>query len=228
MAAEDQSLATYHLLLRTELRPQTAGPLTPSAANPLTSPSRTLRFKSPLQVSTADDAAVGLESQQLLSPQKSVRKMPKQPFKVLDAPALQDDFYLNLVDWSSQNVLAVGLGTCVYLWAAATGKVSKLCDMAEQQDSIASLSWTGKGQHVAVGTKNGEVQIWDAAKCKRLRTMGGHEGRASSLSWASSTLASGSRYVCRWSWGGDAISRMFYENRMLCQASCTCPRLCSA
>ena len=29
---------------------------------------------------------------------------------MLDAPALQDDFYLNLVDWSAQNVLAVGLG----------------------------------------------------------------------------------------------------------------------
>ncbi len=43
--------------------------------------------------------------------------------QVLDAPALQDDFYLNLVDWSSQNVLAVGLGSCVYLWSACTSKV---------------------------------------------------------------------------------------------------------
>ena len=43
--------------------------------------------------------------------------------QVLDAPALQDDFYLNLVDWSSQNMLAVGLGPCVYLWSACTSKV---------------------------------------------------------------------------------------------------------
>ena len=43
--------------------------------------------------------------------------------QVLDAPELQDDFYLNLVDWSSQNVLSVGLGACVYLWAAATSQV---------------------------------------------------------------------------------------------------------
>ena len=35
----------------------------------------------------------------LASPQKHNRKIPKVPFKVLDAPALQDDFYLNLVDW---------------------------------------------------------------------------------------------------------------------------------
>lgn len=43
--------------------------------------------------------------------------------QVLDAPSLQDDFYLNLVDWSSQNVLAVGLGTSVYLWNASNSKV---------------------------------------------------------------------------------------------------------
>lgn len=47
--------------------------------------------------------------------------------QVLDAPSLQDDFYLNVVDWSSQNVLAVGLGTCVYLWSASNSKVSSFC-----------------------------------------------------------------------------------------------------
>lgn len=49
---------------------------------------------------------------------KPMRKVSKLPFKVLDAPQLQDDFYLNLVDWSSQNMLAVGLGTEVYIWSA--------------------------------------------------------------------------------------------------------------
>ena len=50
--------------------------------------------------------------------------------QVLDAPQLQDDFYLNLVEWSSQNVLAVGLGTCVYLWSACTSKVGSLARIA--------------------------------------------------------------------------------------------------
>lgn len=49
--------------------------------------------------------------------------LPVSPTQVLDAPQLQDDFYLNLVDWSSLNVLAVGLGACVYLWSACTSKV---------------------------------------------------------------------------------------------------------
>ena len=55
---------------------------------------------------------------------QAVRKISKIPFKVLDAPELGDDFYLNLVDWSSQNVLSVGLSTCVYLWSACTSQVS--------------------------------------------------------------------------------------------------------
>lgn len=33
----------------------------------------------------------------------------KTPYKVLDAPQLKDDYYLNLLDWSAQDVLAVGL-----------------------------------------------------------------------------------------------------------------------
>lgn len=66
-------------------------------------------------------------SQKLLrSPRKPTRKISKIPFKVLDAPELQDDFYLNLVDWSSLNVLSVGLGTCVYLWSACTSQVAPL------------------------------------------------------------------------------------------------------
>ena len=32
---------------------------------------------------------------------KKQRVIPQQPYKVLDAPCLQDDFYLNLVDWST-------------------------------------------------------------------------------------------------------------------------------
>ena len=46
---------------------------------------------------------------------KVIRKINKMPFKVLDAPQLEDDYYLNLVDWSSENVLAVGLRRAVYL-----------------------------------------------------------------------------------------------------------------
>lgn len=47
--------------------------------------------------------------------------------QVLDAPSLTDDFYLNLIDWSQQDLLAVGLGTYVYIYNTVTSKVSLCC-----------------------------------------------------------------------------------------------------
>ncbi|KAI9619212.1 hypothetical protein H4Q26_011893 [Puccinia striiformis f. sp. tritici PST-130] len=100
------------------------------------------------------------ESQRLLlSPRKPTRSLSKVPFKVLDAPDLADDYYLNLVDWSSTNVLAVGLGSQVYLWSAATSAVTRLVDVAVpgSTDHTTSLSWIGKGNILAIGTDSGKV-----------------------------------------------------------------------
>ncbi|KAE9596150.1 putative transcription factor WD40-like family [Lupinus albus] len=126
------------------------------------------------------------------TPPKPPRKVPKTPLKVLDAPSLQDDFYLNLVDWSSQNVLAVGLGTSVYLWSASNSKVTRLCDLGPH-DGVCSVQWTKEGSYISIGTCLGQVQIWDGTRCKRVRTMGGHQTRTGVLAWNSRILASGSR-----------------------------------
>ncbi|KAI4343285.1 hypothetical protein MLD38_027811 [Melastoma candidum] len=123
---------------------------------------------------------------------KSTRKVPRSPCKVLDAPALQDDFYLNLVDWSSNNVLAVGLGNCIYLWNASSSKVTKLCDLGID-DSVCSVGWAQRGSNLAVGTSNGKLQVWDASCCKKVRTMEGHRLRVGALAWSASMLSSGSR-----------------------------------
>mmetsp|Transcript_19580 Transcript_19580/g.34588 ORF Transcript_19580/g.34588 Transcript_19580/m.34588 type:complete len:492 (+) Transcript_19580:39-1514(+) len=136
---------------------------------------------------------VPFQSSHLLNtPRKAPRKIAKAPFKVLDAPQLQDDFYLNLVDWSSANVLSVGLSNCVYLWSACTSRVTKLCDLGPD-DTVTSVSWTQRGGHLAVGTNKGEVQIWDSAACKKLRTMTGHRGRVGTMAWNLHVLSTGSR-----------------------------------
>jgi cell division cycle 20-like protein 1 (cofactor of APC complex) len=87
---------------------------------------------------------------------KNNRKIPKMPFKVLDAPSLQDDFYLNLVDWSSSNILAVGLGRAVYIWSACTSRVTKLCE-TPIDDAITAVAWNSRGTHLAVGTNSGDT-----------------------------------------------------------------------
>ncbi|KAG0728889.1 Fizzy-related [Chionoecetes opilio] len=137
---------------------------------------------------------VSAKSQKLLrSPRKAARKISKIPFKVLDAPELQDDFYLNLVDWSSQNVLSVGLGHCVYLWSAYTSQVTRLCDLSPDGDTVTSVSWSERGNQVAVGTHKGLVQVWDVASSKRVCILNGHTARVGALAWNGDVLSSGSR-----------------------------------
>ena len=41
---------------------------------------------------------------------KSMRHIPSTADRILDAPEFRTDFYLNLVDWSSTNVVSVALG----------------------------------------------------------------------------------------------------------------------
>ena len=120
-----------------------------------------------------------------------VRKVSKAPCKVLDAPALQDDFYLNLIDWSASNQLAVGLGNCIYLWNAETSKVTKLCEL--QNDTVTSVSWSSDSQLLAVGCCKGEVQLWDVGEMKLVRRLCGHETRVGAMAWNSGVLATGSR-----------------------------------
>ena len=111
---------------------------------------------------------------------------------MLDAPQLQDDFYLNLIDWSQQNILGVGLSSCVYLWSALTSKVTKLCDLGIT-DSVTSVNWSKAGPYLAIGTNNGEVQIWDSVKLKKVRDLQGHSYRVGTLAWNSNLLSTGSR-----------------------------------
>ncbi|XP_068668102.1 protein FIZZY-RELATED 3-like isoform X1 [Aristolochia californica] len=188
----------YARLLRSELLGEDSLPRSPASLGSPMSPNKNLfRFKtdnaaptSPFaqSVSGVEGGIVGEAS----TPPKAPRKIPKTPHKVLDAPALQDDFYLNLVDWSCQNVLAVGLGTCVYLWTASNSKVTKLCELGPS-DSVCALQWTREGTYLSIGTNLGEVQIWDGTRCKRVRTLRGHQTRTGVLAWSSCILSSGSR-----------------------------------
>jgi len=145
---------------------------------------------------------------------KTTRFIPKSPDKILDAPDLVDDYYLNLLDWSKSNILAVALRHCVFLWNAGTGATQKLLELPQtdgaQTNIVTSLAWGDQpGCHtLAVGTHNAEIQLWDVGAARQVGGFSGHRDRwlaaaagmrgrepprVSSLSWAGPTLSSGSR-----------------------------------
>ena len=89
--------------------------------------------------------------------------------KILDAPNLVDDYYLNLMDWSSQNVVALALGQSLYLWNAVSGQVDELLTSARRESQPTSVSWSADGRRLAVGFADSTVQIWDSAVARRVR-----------------------------------------------------------
>ncbi|PIK44016.1 putative cell division cycle protein 20-like [Apostichopus japonicus] len=127
------------------------------------------------------------------SAHKTTRHIPQIPERILDAPEIMDDYYLNLIDWSCSNYLAVALANNVYLWNATSGDIQQLLQLENPDDYISCVSWIPEGNFLAVGTSSGTVQLWDVDQSKRLRTMTGHAARVGSLSWNSYILSSGSR-----------------------------------
>lgn len=195
-ATKDENSAVYAQLLRSEILGIPPAEKAEDKAPRLPESQKLFKFKATSSVSPDDPFSLSpvqfLGSEELVGPRKVQRKIAKVPFKVLDAPQLQDDFYLNLVDWSSANVLAVGLNSCVYLWSACTSRVTKLCDLG-LEDSVTSVSWQQRSNALAVGTNKGEVQLWDPTQCRKLRTMTGHRGRVGTMAWNGYTLSTGSR-----------------------------------
>jgi len=122
------------------------------------------------------------------------RKIQKTPARIMDAPDMADDFYFNLLDWSVGDDLAVGLGSSVYSWNNGNNRVTKVC--ALDCASVTSVNWAQSGQQLAVGTSSGDVQLWDKAQCRKLRTMTGHKGNVCSIAWSGHVLSTGGQDGC--------------------------------
>jgi hypothetical protein len=125
------------------------------------------------------------------------RKMRTAPERVLDAPGIVDDYYLNLVDWSSENVVAVGLAESAYIWRADRGTVSHVTD-APESCYISSLQFSNDGAYLAVAFNTGSIELWDVEANKRLRTMHGRQAQVAVMSWNQHLLSSGCQDGAIW------------------------------
>ncbi|CAH8574729.1 unnamed protein product [Dicrocoelium dendriticum] len=126
------------------------------------------------------------------------RRIPRMPEKVLDAPEIKDDFYLNILDWSADDFLAIALGSEVYLWNASSGEITCLTCTAVFDEYVTSVSWSPDAAHVlAVGLSGGRIQLWDTTTQSVLRTMrlgeAGVAGRVPVVTWREHIVTSGCR-----------------------------------
>ncbi|CAL8074751.1 unnamed protein product [Orchesella dallaii] len=124
------------------------------------------------------------------------RVYPKSPDRVLDAPDVVDDFYLNLLDWSSSNVVSIALRDQVYLWTAHSAEIQRVpCDSStDDLLYVSSLGWLQDGSHLVCATDNGRMQIWDVERVKMIRNLRTDDSeRIAAMSFRSHMLTEGNR-----------------------------------
>ncbi|NXJ13428.1 CD20B protein, partial [Odontophorus gujanensis] len=119
--------------------------------------------------------------------------MTLEPELRLHVAGLRNDYYLNILDWNLENLIAVALGSAAYIWNGSTLQGIECIDLNSSYKYISSLAWIKEGTCLAVGTSDGEVQLWDIEKKRRLRNMFGHLSVVGALSWNHYILSSGSR-----------------------------------
>ncbi|CAG7833713.1 unnamed protein product [Allacma fusca] len=124
------------------------------------------------------------------------RVIPKSAERVLDAPDIVDDFYLNVLDWSSSNVVGIALKDQVYLWTAHTAEIIRLpCDVERGVENVCALTFLQSGSHIVTSLDRGIQQIWDIEQVKIIRNLRTDETncRIAALGMHSNLLVSGNR-----------------------------------
>jgi len=85
--------------------------------------------------------------------------------RILDAPNIRNDYYANIMDWGKNNILAVALGSKMYLWNSDNSNVTKLFN-ATGNDFPTSVSWSEDTKYLSVGFKSSKLELWDAETSK--------------------------------------------------------------
>ncbi|KAK2837894.1 hypothetical protein Q5P01_015106 [Channa striata] len=164
-------------------------------------------------IGTAQDVQIGISAQLHFSMCSEMRTH-SLPLAVLDkatdalqgnslmklgASSLLNDYYTNLLDCSCKGIIALALGCSVYLWNSETHSLVGHLEPNPQSgrhhhqtQSVSSLCWSRDGRALCVGTRRGEIQLWDVEQKQSMRCLPSHLSVVRALSWKQQLLSSGS------------------------------------
>ncbi|XP_045892000.1 cell division cycle protein 20 homolog B-like isoform X1 [Micropterus dolomieu] len=124
--------------------------------------------------------------------------LPGKPLMKLAAPSLLNDYYTNLLDCSCNGMIALALGSSVYIWnSESRAPVGYLSPSPQpgglycQTSSVSCLCWSRDGRALCIGTRWGEIQLWDVDHEKNVRCLPSHLSAVRALSWKQQLLSSG-------------------------------------
>lgn len=105
--------------------------------------------------------------------------------ETIEAPKVLNDFYLNLMDLSSQNICALALLNDIYYLSISSDVHGSFKRNADDDETyVSSVKWVNGGHHLAVGDNDGKLQIWDIERniCQRTISSAGYRIGASATS----------------------------------------------
>jgi len=109
----------------------------------------------------------------------SIRYVETSVDKILDAPCVEQDFNINILDWGENNIIAVALANQIFLWNAETSAINELCSL-EENTKVTSIKWIDDC-NISFGDSRNRMHVWDATEQQSLRKMRGHAARVSSI-----------------------------------------------
>ena len=92
----------------------------------------------------------------LVRKQQRTRHVPPDPYRILDAPELQDDYYAQPLSWSIRGCIAVALGMEVFLWHPDDGVTSLPLESVED---ITSVAFNSTGDILAIAREDGSILL---------------------------------------------------------------------
>jgi hypothetical protein len=111
-----------------------------------------------LEVNSQLGSVLSIPEVHPLSPLQRTKKIynEKPLVKILDAPGLEDDYYLNILDWSNRDCLAIALRDTVH-WCRYNKDHIKETGAWQLNDLITSVMWLNEQEAMIIGCKSGNI-----------------------------------------------------------------------
>ncbi|CAL8249132.1 unnamed protein product [Merluccius merluccius] len=127
---------------------------------------------------------------------------PTEPTRDVTNQSLRDS---NLLACSCTGLIALALGSDVHLWNSETQSLEGHTHPGPDSPThtqpgracwprraVSSLCWSSDGRVLSIGTRQGQIQLWDVETARAVGCLWSHLSVVSALSWKQNILSSGS------------------------------------
>jgi cell division cycle protein 20 (cofactor of APC complex) len=129
-----------------------------------------------------------------MNPSSSVRNAkrvyPKAPIQCLDVPDMIADYYYNILDWSSKQMLAVAIKDKVYIFNVVSSDTSLFKDFDNNALTVTLLKFSRDGAYLAIGLDNGFIHLYRVEDQQFTRKFGTGNWRICCAAWSGNGLLS--------------------------------------